>query len=212
MSKYLELTLSTGDIVREDFTSDVSPLSPAAMEQAAKDVVGLAVNDSDGSVIGVVVSAKLVDDALVEQLDPQMQAVASESWFERAVLHIDCAVDDLKSHGLTKGTLYVGTARLCLDDPLAGALAEVHHAPADGLTILRLGVPDPGALLDASGGIAELSRKVREANPNGWLLLLPADWSFRTMTPEMAREFAVNMVSFVEDAELEKIGLKRIGA
>lgn len=214
MTQYLEFTLTTGDIVKQGFSGN-PVLSPDVIACIVKDIVGTAMFGSDGLEIGTVESARLVDDvppenAPVEQSDPRMQAVAAEPWFTRAVLFIENAIEELKVHNITEGTVCVGTARLCLDDPLAGALAEVQHAPADGLTILRLSVPDAGALLDVSGGVAELSRKVREANPNGWLLLLPADWSFRTMQPEMAREFARNMLAFVSDDELEQIGMKRI--
>ena len=148
----------------------------------------------------------------VEQFDPAMRAVQAEPWFREAVSLVDRASSLLVANGIDKGALCVGCARLCLDDPLAGALVEVAALPWEGLSFLRLGVPDPSALLDFSRPVHDLAERLRQANPDAYLLVLPHDWSFRVMEPEMARQFAVNMLAFVSDAELEKIGLKRIEA
>ena len=152
------------------------------------------------------------DDAPVEQLDPKLKAIQGESWFRALVELVAAATAVLQSHGVEEGTVFAEAGRLSIGDPIAGALTEVRQMPAEGLVFLRLGVPDTSAFLDSSHAIRDLAERVRQANPNGHLLVLPHDWSFRTMDPEMARQFAVNMIAFVTDDELEKIGLKRTEA
>lgn len=151
------------------------------------------------------------DDRIV-QSDPRLAAVQDEPWFDAAVERVLSSVEALAEHGITECSLAAGEGRLVLGDPIADAVAEVGRLPAEGMAFVVLKAPTPDGVIDASRAVRELSDRVRRANPNGYLLLLPADWSFRVMQPEMARSFAVNMIAFVSDDELEKIGLKRIEA
>jgi hypothetical protein len=148
-------------------------------------------------------------DEPIEQFDPVMQAIQGEPWFMQAALLVERAAAILTENGVHKGTLFAGGGRLSLDDPFAGALIEIASLPAEGLAFAVVKVPDLPDALDDSRKLHELSEKVRAANPNASLLLLPGDWSFRTMHPEMARQFSQNMLAFVSDDELAKVGLYR---
>jgi len=150
------------------------------------------------------------DSEPVLQFDPRLAAVTGEPWFTAAVDQVVSTVEALQSHGINACSLAAGEGRLVLGDPLADALVEIGHMPAEGLAFVVLKPSSPDGLLDSGRAVHELLHRVRTANPNGYLLLLPAEWSFRVMQPEMAREFARNMIAFVSDAELEQIGLKRI--
>lgn len=150
------------------------------------------------------------DQEPIEQFDPVMQAVQGEPWFVQAATLVEQAAGLLTENGVHKGTLFAGAAKLVLDDPIAGALVEVASVPRSELAFVVVKVADPGELPHAQSQLKMLSDKVRSANPEASLLVLPGDWSFRTMQPEMAIQFAVNMIAFVSDDELEKIGLRRI--
>ena len=148
----------------------------------------------------------------IVQSDPRLAAVAEEPWFTAAIDRVLSSVEVLHEHGIDECCLAAADGRLVLGDPLAGALVEVAALPAEGLAFVVLKPPSPDELIDASRAVKELSERVREANPNGYLLVLPAEWSFRVMSPDMAREFARNMMAFVSNDELERIGLKRVEA
>ena len=59
--------------------------------------------------------------------------------------------------------------------------------------------------------VAEIERRMKQANPSAFLLVLPEDFSFRTMPPQAARRFAQNVVAFLDDSELGHLGLQRTG-
>ena len=146
----------------------------------------------------------------IEQSDPRIALLMDKPWFLAVLDRLEDELTEITNHGVTEGTVCIGNARLCLDDPLAGALVQIGTLPASELAFVVLRVPDTEALLDAGRQVRELSDRVRAANPNGYLLVLPENWSFRTMLPDMARSFATNMIAFVSDEELAKIGLQRI--
>ena len=215
-SKYLRLTLSNGSIVEQGFRLDApghETMSDVAMADAARTIVGSEVFGAEGTVVGTVVEAVLVTepdrDEPIEQFDPALQSVQGTTWFMQAALLVEQAASILANNGVHKGTLFAGGGRLSLDDPFAGALVEIASLPVEGLTFAVVRVPDLPDALDDSRKLHELSEKVRAANPNASLLLLPSDWSFRTMVPEMAIQFATNMIAFVSDQELAKVGLYR---
>lgn len=94
-----------------------------------------------------------------------------------------------------------------------GAVAELATLPRDGLAFVVLRFPGEGDdPIDHSAALKRVAERVREANPNGYVLVLPAGWSFRMMPPGQARDFARNMLAFVSDDELAEIGLTRDGS
>lgn len=151
----------------------------------------------------------MTDDEPVDQFDPSLMKYATMPWFAEAVDFITRASDLLVANGLDKVTVNGGVGRLTVGDAMAGALVQVESLPKTELAFVVMKLPDNDGLLDNSRAVKGLHEKVRAANPDASLLVLPADWSFRTMRPEMARSFASNMLAFVSDSELEKIGLCR---
>ena len=103
--------------------------------------------------------------------------------------------------------------RLETVDPLADVVAQVAALPREGLAFVVLTPTADGVVEDAikpQGPIAFLSQRIRAANPNAHLLVLPQGWSFRTMDRAQAREFVSNMLAFVSDDELAEHGLKHV--
>ena len=99
-------------------------------------------------------------------------------------------------------------------DPFAAAVRQVAALPAEGLAFVVMTPPADGvekAMLDSKGPIGFLSQRIRAVNPNAYLLVLPAGWSFRTMDRAQAREFVSNMLAFVSDEELAEHGLRHVG-
>jgi hypothetical protein len=150
------------------------------------------------------------DKDAIEQFDPEMRKLQGEPWFISVAETVERMSEVLIGHGVTGGTVIAGAGRLSIGDPLAGAITEVSSIPAGGLAFVVVKPPDMAEALDYMRAVKTLRDRISAANPDAYLLLLPIDWSFRTMQPEMARQFAANMLAFVSDDELARIGLKRM--
>ena len=87
------------------------------------------------------------------------------------------------------------------------AIAQVAALPAEGVAFVVLKRPDADDPIDHSAALESISNRVKEANPNGYVLVLPESWSFRTITHEHALQFIRALITFVSDEELAAAGL-----
>jgi hypothetical protein len=151
-------------------------------------------------------------DDMPVQPDPRIQKIQNEPWFRAALADLEVAVDQFETNGLAEGNIYVGTGKLVFGDPLAGAMTEISLVSRyEGLTLLIIKATEVPTSPDFVEQIDRLSKEVRARSPGAVILMLPDDWSFRTVRGAEAFEFVKNLVAFVADNDLEKIGLQKTG-
>jgi hypothetical protein len=150
----------------------------------------------------------MTDEDAVEQVDPVLESVQSEPWFADVVSGIEILAGLMEARGFPVCTVAAGEARLSVGGSIDGLMLRLSELPRDGLAFAVLSVQGQPA---DRAAVAEIERRMKQVNPSAFLLVLPEEFSFRSMPPQAARQFAQNVVSFLDDSELEQLGLRRTG-
>ena len=150
----------------------------------------------------------MTEDDAVEQVDPALKSVQSEPWFAEIVSGVGILSGLMEARGFPVCTVAAGEARLSVGGSVDGLMLRLSELPRDGLVFVEMRVQGQPA---DRAAVAEIERRMKQANPSAFLLVLPEDFSFRTMPPQAARQFAQNVITFLDDSELGHLGLQRTG-